>query len=80
MLKELRNYKQKLFLVSATKIGESATNILKLMFFTINLHFFLSNDVHNLQVTQKTNKKVSFMRYLHNNKMMLITKFQSKAD
>ena len=31
--------------MSATKIGESTTNILKLMFFPINLHFFKSNQI-----------------------------------
>ena len=37
-LKELRNYKRKFFCVSAT------TNILKLLFFTINLHFVTWNQ------------------------------------
>ena len=31
--------------MSATKISESTTNILKLMFFPINLHFFKSNQI-----------------------------------
>ena len=31
--------------MSATKISESTTNILKLMFFSINLHFFKSNQI-----------------------------------
>ena len=43
-LKELQNYKQKLFL-SSTKIGKNKTNILKLLFFTINLHFVTSNQI-----------------------------------
>ena len=29
--------------VSATKIGENTTNIVELLFFTINLHFVTSN-------------------------------------
>ena len=31
--------------MSATKIGENTTNILKLLFFTINLHFVTSNQI-----------------------------------
>ena len=31
--------------MSATKIGENATNILKLLFFMINLHFVTSNQI-----------------------------------
>ena len=31
--------------MSATKIGKNTTNILKLLFFTINLHFFTSNQI-----------------------------------
>ena len=31
--------------MSATKIGENITNILKLLFFTINLHFVTSNQI-----------------------------------
>ena len=30
---------------SVTKIGENTTNILKLLFFTINLHFVTSNQI-----------------------------------
>ena len=41
-LKELQNYKRKLFLRPSQKIGESTTNILKLLLFTINLPFFYS--------------------------------------
>ena len=43
-LKELRNYKRKFIFVTATKIGENITNILKLLYFTINLHFVTSNQ------------------------------------
>ena len=32
--------------MSTTKIGENTINILKLLFFTINLHFATSNQVH----------------------------------
>ena len=31
--------------MSATKIGENTTNILKLLYFTINLHFVTSNQI-----------------------------------
>ena len=31
--------------MSATKIGENAINILKLLFFTINLHFVTLNQI-----------------------------------
>ena len=44
VLKELRNFKRKLFLCPPQKIGESTTNISKLLFFTINLHFVTSNQ------------------------------------
>ena len=45
MLRELRNYKWKLFLCPTVKIGENTTNIFKLLFFTINLHFATSNQM-----------------------------------
>ena len=32
--------------MSPTKIGESTTNITKLLFFTINLHFVTSNQIY----------------------------------
>ena len=32
--------------MSATKIGENTTNLLKLLFFTINLHFVTSNQIY----------------------------------
>ena len=35
----------KVIFVSATKIGQNATNISKLLFFTINLHFVTSNQI-----------------------------------
>ena len=35
----------KVIFVSATKISKSTTNILKLLFFTINLHFAKSNQI-----------------------------------
>ena len=35
----------KVIFVSATKIGENTTNILKLLFFTTNLHFVTSNQI-----------------------------------
>ena len=35
----------KVIFVSTTKIGESTTSILKLLFFTINLHFVKSNQI-----------------------------------
>ena len=35
----------KVIFVSATKIGENTTNISKLLFFTINLHFVTSNQI-----------------------------------
>ena len=44
-LKELRNYKQKVIFVSATKTGENTANILKLLFFTIYLLFVTSNQI-----------------------------------
>ena len=43
-LKELRNYKRKLFL-RPPQIGENTTNILKLLFFIINLHSVTSNQI-----------------------------------
>ena len=45
VLKELRNFKRKLFLCPPQKIGENTTNISKLLFFTINLHFVTSNQI-----------------------------------
>ena len=44
-LKELRNYKRKFFFVSATKINENTTNMLKWLFFAINLHFVISSQI-----------------------------------
>ena len=44
----LRNYYlyyKRVIFVSTTKIGENATNISKLLFFTINLHFVTSNQI-----------------------------------
>ena len=35
----------KVIFVSATKIGENTTNISKLLFFTIHLHFITSNQI-----------------------------------
>ena len=35
----------KFIFVSTTKIGENTTNISKLLFFTINLHFVTSNQI-----------------------------------
>ena len=35
----------KVISVSATKIGENTTNISKLLFFTMNLHFVTSNQI-----------------------------------
>ena len=43
-VKELGNYKQKLFLGPPQKIDGSTTKILKLLFFTINLYFVTSNQ------------------------------------
>ena len=43
--------------MSATKIGKNRTNILKLLFFTINLHFATSNQMF-------TYRKASHKQYL----------------
>ena len=50
-LKELQNYKWNYFCVRH-KIGANATNILKLLFFIINLHFVTS---HQLSTSRKLN-------------------------
>ena len=48
--------------MSATKIGENTTNISKLLFFTINLHFVTSNQLRHF-VTSKLNLPLSSSIY-----------------
>ena len=45
ILKELLNYKRKLFLCQPQKIDGNTANYSKLLFFTINLHFVTSNQI-----------------------------------
>ena len=45
ILKGATKLSTKVIFVSATKIGENITNILKLLNFTINLHLFPSNQI-----------------------------------
>ena len=44
-LKGATKLQTKVIFASATKIGENTTNISKLLFFTINLHFVTSNQI-----------------------------------
>ena len=44
-LKGATKLQMKVIFVSATKIDENTTNISKLLFFTINLHFVTSNQI-----------------------------------
>ena len=45
ILKELLNYKRKLFLYQPQKIDGNTANNSKLLFFSINLHFVTSNQI-----------------------------------
>ena len=45
VFKELQNYKRKLFLCPPQKKDENTANILKLLFFIINLRFVTSNQL-----------------------------------
>ena len=44
-LKGATKLETKVIFLSAIKIGESTTNILKLMFFTVNFHLATSNQI-----------------------------------
>ena len=45
IIKGVTKLKAKVIFVSTTKIGENTTNISKLLFFTLNLHFVISNQI-----------------------------------
>ena len=45
IIRGVTKLKAKVIFVSTTKIGENTTNISKLLFFTLNLHFVTSNQI-----------------------------------
>ena len=61
VFKELQNYKRKLFLCPPQKKDENTANILKLLFFIINLRFVTSNQ---LSADRKLNLPLTSSVYL----------------